>query len=428
MARGRNKLTAAAARAAKRPGRHADGDGLFLDVTPAGAKSWVLVYRSPVHRAERKGKLVGRTREMGLGPFGEDTKSGRVTLAAARLLADEARRLLAQRLDPLDERNRPAEVAERIPTFGEMADQFIIAMSPGWSNPKHREQWQMTLREYAKPLRDKPVDEITVADVLAVLKPHWERRPETAGRLRGRIERVLNAAKAAGHRTGENPAAWRGHLENLLPARAKLSRGHHAAMAWADVPAFMARLRQREGIAALAVEFTILTAARSGEVRGATWGEVDTAAAVWTVPAKRMKAGREHRVPLVPRAVEIVAEMAKLAEATGEKQPDALVFPGMKRGAPLIDMSLSAVLRRMKVGAVTVHGFRSAFKDWANETTSFPNELSEAALAHLTGDAVERAYRRGDALDRRRELMAAWAGFCAGPAAANVVALRKAVA
>ena len=228
---------------------------------------------------------------------------------------------------------------------------------------------------------------------------------------------MLNAAKAQGYRTGENPAAWRGHLENLLPARQKLSRGHHAAMPWSNVPAFMTALRQREGVAALAVDFLILTAARSGEVRGAALGEFDLKAKIWVVPAERMKAGREHRVPLVARAVEIVETLVKLPESE-------FVFPGQKVNTPLSDMSLSAVLRRMKL-PVTIHGFRSSFKDWASESTSFPNELSEAALAHITGDAVERAYRRGDALERRRELMEAWARFLEAGAAGNVVQMRK---
>ena len=303
-----------------------------------------------------------------------------------------------------------------MPTFGVLADQFLASMSSSWRNEKHRAQWKMTLEEYAKPLRDKPVAEIGVEDVLAVMKSHWEQRPETAGRLRGRIERVLNAAKAQGYRSGENPAAWRGHLENLLPARQKLSRGHHEAMPWAAVPAFMTALRKREGIAALAIEFLILTAARSGEVRGATPGELDLKAKIWIVPAARMKAGRE---PMVARAVEIVETMAELPES-------GFVFPGQKANTPLSDMSLSAVLRRMKL-PVTIHGFRSSFKDWASEATSYPNELSEAALAHITGDKVERAYRRGDALERRRELMEAWARFLTADAAGNVVPMRKAV-
>ena len=278
----------------------------------------------------------------------------------------------------------------------------------------------MTLREYAAPLRGKPVDQISVADVLACLKPHWEQRPETADRLRGRIERVLNAAKASGHRAGENPAAWRGHLENLLPKRSKLSRGHHAAMPFADVPGFLADLRKRGGIAALAVEFLVLTAARSGEVRGALWSEFDLAAKVWTIPAVRMKAGKEHRVPLTARALAILDTIKPLARA------DGLVFPSLKPGRPLSDMSLSAVLRRMKIADATCHGFRSSFKDWATSTTSYPSELSEWCLAHITGDKAERAYRRQDQLERRRELMAAWEQFCTAPAGGNVVALRRA--
>ena len=407
MARAIHKLNALQVSRLKAKRRHGDGGGLYLSIDDGEGKRkrWVFLFRD---RATRK------LREMGLGS-GAD-----VTLAKAREKAAAARALLAAGEDPIAAATEAATAAKKVravPTFGELADQFIEAMAPSWRNDKHAEQWRMTLTEYAKAIRDKPVDQIDVADVLAVLKPHWEQRPETAGRLRGRIERVLNAAKAQGYRTGENPAAWRGHLENLLPPRQKLSRGHHEALPWGDVPEFMGLLRQREGIAALAVEFAILTAARSGEVRGAAWEEFDLKAKLWTVPPERMKAAREHRVPLTARAVEIIETVARLPK-------DAYVFPGMKGGTPLSDMSLSAVLRRMKV-AVTVHGFRSSFKDWASEATSYPNELSEAALAHITGDKVERAYRRGDALERRRELMEAWAKFCEPSAAGNVVPMRK---
>jgi integrase len=301
-----------------------------------------------------------------------------------------------------------------VPTFGQVADQLMASMQRQWRNEKHRYQWRMTLENYAKPIWDRPVDMVGVEDVLTVLRAHWERRPETAGRLRGRIERVLNAAKAAGYRTGENPAAWRGHLENLLPRRARLSRGHHKAVPWRKMPAFIKTLRERDGVAAIALEFAILTAARSGEVRGATRDEFDIEQKVWVVPAKRMKSGREHRVPLVPRAIEILEAVKPLANHTG------LVFPGRQPSKPMSDMTLKAVLRRMKVDA-TVHGFRSSFKDWASEGTSFANELSEAALAHVVGDAVERAYRRGDVLDRRRELMEAWAKFCEPSASGNIL-------
>jgi integrase len=262
----------------------------------------------------------------------------------------------------------------------------------------------MTLREYAAALRARPVDEITTEDVLAVLKPIWSTKAETASRLRGRIERVLNAAKAKGHRSGENPAAWRGHLENLLPKRQKLTRGDHAALPYADVPAFVGRLRQRDAVAALALEFAILTAARSGEVLGARWAEIDFDGRIWTIPPERMKAAREHRVPLSKRAVAI---LSKLNEGrTGEH-----VFPGSLGGLPLSAMAMDMLLRRTGQ-EVTVHGFRSSFRDWAGNETHFPRELAEHALAHVLGDKAEQAYRRGDALEKRRALMEAWARHC----------------
>ncbi len=425
MARSLNLLTARGVENEKRPGRHADGGGLYLDINPDGRKSWVVLFRSPVHRAERKAadgtvKAIGKQREMGLGAFG--TSNDLVSLAAARDLAEAARKLLREGKDPLDERNRVAAPVRTVPTFGEVADQFIAAMAPSWKNDKHADQWRMTLKEYAAPIRAKPVDQIAVADVLECLKPHWEQRPETADRLRGRIERVLNAAKASGHRTGENPAAWRGHLENLLPKRQKLTRGHHAAMPYVDVPGFLADLRGRQGVAALCLEFLVLTAARSGEARGARWDEIDADAKVWTIPGydpetgRRMKAGQTHRVPLTPRMLAILDIVKPL------RRDDDLVFPGMKDGAPLSDMTLAAVMKRMKRDDFTPHGFRSAFRDWAGSATSFPRELAEEALAHMIGNKVERAYRRSDALERRRELMAAWEQFCC-PLAGTVIDL-----
>jgi integrase len=417
MARVINKLTAKGTEKETTPGRHTDGGGLYLDVSPSKAKSWVFLYRSPAHRIVRNGKTVGKQREMGLGAYGTDTD--KVSLATARELAEAARKLIKDSKDPLDERNREAVPVARVPTFGEMADQVIKAMATSWRNEKHRAQWEMTLKEYAAPLRGKPVNEIGVDDVLACLKPHWEQRPETAGRLRGRIERVLNAAKAQGHRTGENPAAWRGHLENLLPGRQRLARGHHAAMPWASVPAFLDALRKREGAAALALEFTVLTAVRSGEARGTRWDEIDAAAKVWTIPAKRMKAGKEHHVPLTDRALAILEAIKPLRTDSG------LVFPGFKAGAPLSDMTMKAVLNRMKV-TTTVHGFRSSFRDWCGDTTSFPREIAEAALAHTVGSKVEVTYRRGDALEKRRQLMQAWTDYCTGVSAGNVITMRKA--
>jgi integrase len=296
----------------------------------------------------------------------------------------------------------------------------VRALRPGWRNEKHAKQWETTLESDASALARVPVNQIETDDVLRVLKPIWLAKPETAGRVRGRIERVLDAAAAKGFRSGENPARWKGHLDQLLPQRKKLSRGHHSALPYADVPGFMDRLAKREGMAAKALGFLILTAARSGEVRGARWEEMDLEAAVWTVPADRMKAGREHRVPLSARAVEMLREV----EPISGKSPSALVFPGQK-GRPLSDMSLAAVLRRMDCGH-TVHGFRSSFRDWAGEVSTFPREIAEAALAHVVGDATERAYRRGDALDKRRKLMDAWAGYAltAEAPSASVVPLR----
>ena len=393
-----NRLSAKAVSAAKGPALMADGGGLYLRVSKTTAKSWVFIHRTGSKRSE-----------IGLGSLTA------VPLARARAIAMECRALVADGKNP----KLALAGSKAVPTFGEMADAYVNDMSSKWKNEKHVDQWRMTLTEYAKPLRSLPVDEIGVDHVLACLKSHWERRPETANRLRGRIERVLNAAKAAGHREGENPAAWRGHLENLLPARAKLSRGHHPALPFAKIPEFIGDLRKREGVAALALELLILTACRSGEVRGATWNELDLEAKVWTIPAARMKGGRQHRVPLTDRALEILNKVQLLRRA------DGLVFPGIKRGSPLSDMTLAAVLRRMGIPPMEAspHGFRSSFKDWATETTSFPNELSEATLAHISGDATERAYRRGDQFLRRRELMEAWTKYCAPQTDDNVITL-----
>ena len=403
MARQLHKLNALQVAKLTKPGRHGDGGGLYLAIAGEGRRRWVFVFRD---------RRTGKLREMGLGSAAD------VTLAKARQKAALARATLADGFDPIA---TGRQVETVVPTFGEAAEAFVSSMERQWRNEKHRQQWRTTLQQYAKPIWKKAVDTIGVDDVLAVLKPLWTKRPETAARVRGRIERILNAAKAAGHRSGENPASWRGHLENLLPRRAKLTRGHHRAVPWRDMPDLIERLRARKGVAALAVEFAILTGARSGEVRGATWAEIDRERNLWIIPAHRMKAGREHRVPLVSRAVDIIEALGPLAaDAAGKR--DGLIFPSARRGKPLSDMTLSAVLRRMKVDA-TVHGFRSSFKDWATEATSFPNELSEAAIAHVTGDKTERAYRRGDALDRRRELMMAWAKFCEPTTASSVLSL-----
>jgi integrase len=302
-------------------------------------------------------------------------------------------------------------------TFRDAAAALMESMSPSWRNAKHRAQWTMTLTVYCAPIASLSVSNVSTDDVLRVLKPLWLTKSETASRLRGRIERTLDFAKAKGMRSGENPARWRGHLDALLPKRQKLTRGHHKALPFDDVPGFMAKLRERSGPAPAALEFAILAAARSGEVLSATWREIDLDARVWTVPAERMKAGRVHRVPLSGRAVAVLETM--LAVRTSD-----FVFPGMLADRPLSVMALEMVLRRMKVHA-TVHGFRSTFRDWTGERTVFPREIAEAALAHLVGDEVERAYRRGDALDKRRSLMEAWASFCASTPVGKVVAFAK---
>lgn len=392
MARPRNMLTAKQAESLG-PGRHADGGGLYLD--REGARSrWVFMWTRN-----------GKRREMGLGPAGK----GGVSLAKAREKAQQARDDLDAGLDPIEARDSREAQPAVIPTFGETADAFVSSLAGQWRNEKHRAQWAMTLKKYAAKLRPLPVDKIDTAAVLECLAPLWQSRPETASRLRGRIERVLDAARAKGHRTGENPARWRGHLDHLLPARQKLTRGHHAALAYDDMPAFMASLRQREAVAALALEFLILTAARTGEVIGARWSEIDFAAKVWTVPAARMKAGREHRVPLTPKAIAVLRNAEALIPADAKDTGALHVFPGPRKGG-LSNMAMAALLKRMKVGT-TVHGFRSAFRDWAGEVSTFPREVAEAALAHVVGDATERAYRRGDALEKRRKLMEAWAGY-----------------
>jgi integrase len=336
-----------------------------------------------------------------------------VTLARARELASQARAKLVEGLNPKDIR-KPSVGA----TFGECADRLIEAMRPSWRNPKHAAQWEMTLRVYAAPLRGLPVDTITTGDVLGVLKPLWHQKPETAARLRGRLERVLDAAKAQGLRSGDNPARWRGHLDQLLPKRQRLTRGHHAAMHYMDIPTFMANLRARQSIAALALEFAILTAARSGEVLGARWEEFDLDLGVWTVPAGRMKGARQHRVPLSPPALRVLESMQKCRNGD-------FVFPSQKPNTSLSVMAMQMVLRRMRIEDATVHGFRSAFRDWAAECTNYPNEVCEAALAHAIENKAEAAYRRGDLFDKRRKLMETWAGYCAVPKTGKIMALSR---
>jgi integrase len=391
MPRKINRLNARRVATATDYGRHADGGGLYLSISPNGGRRWVFLFR-----------WHGKPTEIGLGSARD------VPLARARELAATARAKLAEGFNPKDAFRRQLEGT----TFGECADRLIEAMRPSWRSHIHAHQWGMTLRDYAAPLRRLPVDKISTDDVLAVLKPLWNAKPVTASRLRGRIERVLDAAKAQGLRSGENPARWRGHLDQLLPKRQRLARKHFAAMPYGEVPAFMAALRQMDG--ARALEFVILTAARSGEVLGARWEEFDLDGAIWVIPGHRMKSGHEFRLPLAPRAVEIV-------KAMHDNRSGNFVFPGQKPGRPLSGVALQMVLRRMKVTNATVHGFRSSFRDWAAEQTHYPNEVCEAALAHVIENKVEAAYRRTDLFERRRALMTAWAAFCTTPRIGAVI-------
>ncbi len=408
-----NALTAMAVRNAK-PGRHTDGGGLQLLVKGSGARSWV--YRFTVN---------GQSRDIGLGPAGQNG----ISLSAARDLASALRVKVRGGIDPLAERQqktataRAAVQAAQVAgiTFRTVAEAYIYANGDNWRNAKHRAQWGSTLASYVYPvIGDLPVAAITTAHVLQIIEPIWKDKAETASRIRGRIETILDAAKARGYREGENPAQWRGHIAQILPVRAKLARGHHKAMPYVAIPAFVADLHKREAVAALALEFAILTAARTSEVLGATWAEVDLEKAVWTVPAARMKAGKEHRVPLSPRAVAILEAVKPLNNTS--------LFPAI-RGGKLSGMAMTMLLRRMKQDC-TVHGFRSAFRDWAAECTSVAHEVAEMALAHTIENKVERAYRRSDLFDKRRRLMDDWASFCAhgGAAGGNVTPIRKAEA
>jgi integrase len=387
------RLTARKTETAK-AGKYSDGGNLYLIVSSSGTRKWVLRFT-----------WRGKAREMGLGT------PATVTLADAREKAASARRMVAQGIDPIHERKRTLGV----PTFGEMADQVRESLSAGFRNERHRAQWKSTLATYAAPLKDKPVDTIGTDDVLAALRPIWTTKATTASRVRGRIEKVLDAARAKGFRLGENPARWRGHLDHLLPKQSKLTRGHHAAMPYEHVAAFVGRLRESDGLAAQALELAILTAARSGEILGMRWSEVDLQKGIWTIPANRMKAGREHRVPLSERAVTILRQLAEIR--TGE-----FVFSGQARGKQLSNRAMEMMLRRMKVG-VTVHGFRSSFRDWAGNETHYPRDLIETALAHIVGSAVEQAYRRSDALEKRRALMETWAAYCEPGSRGNIIPL-----
>lgn len=390
-----------------KPGRHADGGGLHLLVKDTGARSWVFRFM-----------LNGRSRDLGLSRCPEALallkKSGgeELTLSQARDVAAIYRLKVKAGIDPLEEREH--EAAEKAAaaqaakakavSFKSVSETYIAANEASWRNDKHRQQWRNTLSTYVYPvIGDLPVGEVATGHVLEIIEPLWKSKPETASRVRGRIETVLDAAKARGYREGENPARWRGHIAQILPARSRLTRGHHKAMPYADIPAFLTDLRARQTVAALALEFTILTAARTGEVIGATWDEVDLGKAIWTIPATRMKAGREHRVPLSDRAVVILKMLRPLSQNS--------VFVGNK--GKMSSMAMAMLLRRMGQDS-TVHGFRSAFRDWAAECTGYPHEVCEMALAHTIENKAEAAYRRGDLFEKRRRLMDDWASFCSG--------------
>jgi integrase len=402
------KLNAAKLRTLTKPGVYGDGGGLYLQVRRPDRRTWIYRYR--VH---------GKSRWMGLGALSD------ISLAEAREAATAARKRVRQGVDPIEARR--AEGAEKTAkagknTFGEVAALYINAHEASWRNAVHRQQWRNTLNTYVVPVLGKTgVALIGTGAVMNVLEPIWHDKPETASRLRGRIESILDYAAARGWRTGENPARWRGHLAKLLPSRAKLARvEHYAGLPWCEMGAFMTALAQQEGVAALALRFAILTAARTGEVIGARWREVDVQGAVWTVPAGRMKAGREHLVPLSDAAEDVLRKVMPLRPNTG-----AFVFPGAKPDKPLSNMALLMLLRRMGRTDLTAHGFRSTFRDWCAEATNYPREVAEAALAHALRDKTEAAYQRGDLMEKRRRLMTEWAAFCGRPAiSGDIVMLR----
>lgn len=390
-----NKLSARKVTTVQMPGRHSDGNNLYLVVDPSGARRWAFIYRAKRPGVPGPGKL----REMGLGSV-----KG-VDLQRARELAAQALKLLAEGGDPIAAR----KAMNAIPTFGEAADQWINAKSGELRSDRSLARWKRALGVHAVSLRDIRVDAVQTEDVLAVLKPIWSEKAETAKMARGYIEQVLNAAKAQGWRSGENPARWGGHLDQLLPKIARLQRGHHKAMELDAIPSLIADLRERNATAARALEFLILTAGRSGEIREAAWTEIDLLSATWTIPAARMKSAKAHRVPLSKPALAVLEAMA-----SQKVSDDAFVFPGQKAGRPLSNMAFKKLMDRLGVIEVTTHGFRSAFRDWAGDLTNFPRELAEQALAHSIGDQAEQAYRRSDALERRRAMMDDWATFCAG--------------
>ena len=404
------KLSAVEVAKAKGPAVLHDGGGLYLRVSGTGAKAWVFRFQ-----------LDGNRRDMGLGPYPD------ISLAEARAKAAGHRKQRHDGIDPLDAKATQRLAAAKGRTFRECAVEFIEKNRAGWRNAKHRQQWENTLASYVHPtLGELPVSAIDTGLVVQVLDPIWAEKPETASRVRGRIEAVLDSATVRGFREGPNPAQWKGNLAHILPARSKVRKVmHHAALPFDDMPAFLAALRGRDGMAARALEFAALTAARTGEVLGARWAEIDLAAKVWRVPAERTKANREHRVPLSDPAIDVLKRAEPLALMMGgNPDPAAPVFPGPRRALPMSNMTMLMLLRRMKRSDLTAHGFRSTFSDWAAERSAHPREVVEMALAHAVENKVEAAYRRGDLFEKRRKLMDAWAKFCSSsPSTGRVVEL-----
>jgi len=404
-----NKLTDQGIRALSKPGLYGDGLGLYLQVSSFGTKSWLFRFMRD-----------GKARKMGLGALHT------ISLKAARQKAQECRIKLDAGVDPIEDR-KAAQLARRaeavaVMTFRQCAEKYIDAHRSTWKNPKHAAQWPATLKTYVYPVfGDLSVKDIDVGLVLKAIEGIWKTKPETASRVRGRIETVLDWAAARKYRDGENPARWRGHLDKLLPARSKVAKvKHHEALPYREIASFMTEAREKEGISARALEFTILNAVRTNETIGAKWPEIDIDAGMWTIPPERMKGGREHRVPLSEASIALLKALPRI-------KGNPHVFPGAQEGKSLSNMAMLELVRGMRPG-LTVHGFRSTFRDWAAEQTAYPNEMVEMALAHIVSDKTEAAYRRGDMLDRRRRLMKDWAEFCAQSArSGDVVSLRSAI-
>lgn len=406
------RLTVAGIAKLTAPGRYSDGNGLYLQISRWGTKAWILRYQ-----------FNGRSREMGLGSYAD------IGLKEARDKARTGRGMLIDGIDPIEARTSKrqaflAESAARI-TFRQAAELFIASHRAGWRNDKHAAQWPSTLEAYAYPIiGELSVTDINTGHIMKILEPIWASKTDTASRVRGRTENVLDWAKARHYRQGENPARWKGHIENLLPAKSKVHKvKHREAMPYGDVPAFMAELVEKEGISVRALEFTILTAVRTSETIKAKWDEMDFSARIWTIPPDRTKSGREHRVPLSDGALAILEKLPR-------EKNSPFVFSGVKMKKPLAINAMLELLRGMREGGLTVHGFRSSFRDWVGEATNFQREVAEIALGHVLDDKTEAAYRRGDALEKRRKLMQAWTGYCSTPTARlahNVLPIRSAI-